>query len=362
MFTIYKYELKKIFSQKYFIIAFLFLYVFTMAISVTSIITGSINSVKQKETISGRLLDDALFNEYYENRKDATYKDVDDFIKYCTNKEDYGEPSAAEIYEARNNQLEKEFKVDNLTESEKQYWRQKESSIQKPFVYQTDDAYSEIYEVVYVVNFMILVLIAVALTGVFADEKATGADQILLSSRYGKTKLFSAKVLASLTIGFIITTLMYVSIIDVNLFVYGINGFDTVIQIHMPTSLYSFTIGDSIFIMYVQLLLATFVYVGFALLLSIITNNHPASSGVMIVIMFLSMFNIPAKYRLISQIWDSIPSGHIGSWSLTKYQLVKLFGTYYNSLEFTTVIWPIATIAFIIIAKAVYKRYQVEGR
>ena len=80
MLSLYKYEFKKIFSQKYFTIAFLILYAFVMAVSITPIITGSIDSIKQKQTISNRLLDDSLFNEFYNNREDDKYNDVNDFL------------------------------------------------------------------------------------------------------------------------------------------------------------------------------------------------------------------------------------------------------------------------------------------
>lgn len=362
MLRLYKYELKKILSQKFFLLAFILLFVFSLGISITPIFTGSINRVKQKDAISGRILDDDLFQEFYKDRKNDTYYDVKEFIKYSLNKEEFDDLSASEIYESRLKQINKEYDTDNLTQGERQYWLEKEEKINKPFVYQRDDAYSEIYNVVYVLNFAILILMALAITGVFADEKVSGADQILFSSKYGKTKLFTAKVLSSLTVGFIVPTIMYAAIVGVNLAVYGCDGYRAVIQIHMPTSLYSFSMGDSVWIMYIQLLAASFTYVGFALLLSIATNNHSASTASMVVLMFLSMFNIPAKYRLISQIWDLIPSGHIGSWSLLKLQLIKIFGTYYNSVEYSPIIWMLLTIVFIIIAKEIYKRYEVSGR
>ena len=362
MFRLYKYELKKIFSQKYFVLAFVLLFLFSMGVSITPIITGSISAVKQKDIISGRVLDDSLFEEFYEDRKNDAYYDINEFIKYSLNKEEFDDVSASEIYEGRFQQLQKEFNTDNLSEGERQYWLNKEKEIEKPFVYLRDDAYAEIYNVVYVLNFAVLILIALAITGVFADEKIAGADQILFSSKYGRSKLFTAKALASLTVGFIVPTIMYETIVGVNLAVYGLDGYNAAIQIHMPTSLYSFSMGDSVLIMYGQLLAASFTYVGFALLLSIATNNHSASTASMVVLMFLSMFNIPARYRVISQIWDLIPSGHIGSWSLLKMQLIKVFGNYYNSIEYSPVVWLILTIVFILISKQIYKRYEVSGR
>ena len=101
---------------------------------------------------------------------------------------------------------------------------------------------------------------------------------------------------------------------------------------------------------------------GFAMFLSIITKNHSASSAAMIVMMFLSMFNIPNRYRLLSHLWNIIPSGHIGTWTLLEYRLFNIFGHRINTLQYSPVIWLIVSVAFILIAKIAYSKYQVEGK
>lgn len=362
MFTLYRYELKKIFSQKALLCAFLLLFVLINAISMTPMVTGSIDNVKIKEELSGRAIDESLIQEFYSNEDDPKYYDIKEFIKYCINNNQYEGLSSEDVYNKRLETTNQFLKEDLLTEKELQYWKNKESKLTKPFTYIKADAYTEVYNSVYVLNFVSLILVAISITGIFADEKSTGADQIIFSSKNGRDKLFVAKLLASLSIGIIIPSVIYIPIILTNIFVYGSNGFNACIQIFMPQSLYSFSIGESVIIMFVLLVLATIVYVTFALLLSLVTKNHSASSAAMIVLMFLSMFNIPNKYRIFSQIWNLIPSGHIGTWTLIEYRLVNVFGNLYNSLQYSPVIWILISVVFVLIARFLYSKYQVEGK
>ena len=110
------------------------------------------------------------------------------------------------------------------------------------------------------------------------------------------------------------------------------------------------------------LVTASIVYVSFAMLLSVITKNHSASSAAMIVMMFLSMFNIPNKYKLLSHLWNIIPSGHIGTWTLLEYRLINIFGHFFNTLQYSPIIWLLVSIILVLIAKLAYNRYYVEGK
>lgn len=362
MFTLYKYELKKIFSQKAFLCAFVLLFLLVNAIAFTPMVTGSIERVKVKYELSGRALDDPLFQEFYNNKEDPKYYDVQEFIKTSINSNQIEGLSSEEIYNRRLETLDQYLKEDYLSEKELKYWENRESSLTKPFTYKSADAYTEIYNSVYVLNFVSLILIAISITGIFADEKSTGADQIIYSSKNGRNKLFISKVLAALTVGIIIPIVIYVPIVITNIIVYGSDGFDACLQILIPQSLYSFSIGQSVLIMFGLLVVASLVYVAFALLLSIATKNHSASSAAMIVMMFLSMFNIPQRFRLLSQIWNIVPSGHIGTWTLIEYRLINLFGHQFNTLQYSPVVWILIAIVFIVVASILYKKYEVEGK
>ena len=362
MFTLYRYELKKIFSQKAFLYSFVLLFLLVNAIACTPMVTGSIEDVKAKEEISGRAIDESLIYELYDDKENPKFYDIKEFIKYCTNSNQYEGLNSEDIYNKRIETLKQYYAEDYLSEKEIKYWNDKELKLVKPFTYKKADAYTEVYNSVYVLNFVSLILVAISITGIFADEKSSGADQIIYSSKYGRNKLFVSKLLAALTIGIIIPTIIYIPIVITNIIVYGSNGFDACLQIFMPQALYSFSIGESVIIMFGLLVVASLTYVAFAMCLSIITKNHSASSAAMIVMMFLAMFNIPHRFRLISQLWNIIPSGHIGTWTLIEYRLINIFGHYFNTLQYSPIIWAFVAITLIIIAKLAYSKYQVEGK
>jgi len=74
------------------------------------------------------------------------------------------------------------------------------------------------------------------------------------------------------------------------------------------------------------------------------------------------MFNIPEKYRVISQIWHYVPAGHIGVWQFYEYRLLNIFGYLLNDLQASIILWTLVCIILIIIGKILNKNYQVLGR
>lgn len=66
------------------------------------------------------------------------------------------------------------------------------------FYYFDEEGDAGIYTSVYVANFMLLLLSAIGICGIFADERINGTDQIIFSS-VSKEKLFIAKILAGLS-------------------------------------------------------------------------------------------------------------------------------------------------------------------
>ena len=64
----------------------------------------------------------------------------------------------------------------------------------------------------------------------------------------------------------------------------------------------------------------------------------------------------------ISKIWSYLPGAYIGSWTFTEYRLVFVFGKNFNNLQAAPIFWLLASAAFLGIAKAAYRHYQVLGK
>ena len=108
--------------------------------------------------------------------------------------------------------------------------------------------------------------------------------------------------------------------------------------------------------------MAGILYTVLSAFLSQVLCNHSAAMGVMVLVMLLSMLNIPENFRVISQIWRYMPGAFIGSWTFTDYRLTKVFEHYLNIFQMAPIAWMLAAVVVFLIAKMSYDRYQVIGR
>ena len=83
------------------------------------------------------------------------------------------------------------------SDSERAFWTAKQAEVTHPLSYGYAGGWSNIIDCIAFVSFAILA-VCVALAPVFAGEYADRTDSVLLSSRYGRTRLLTAKILASL--------------------------------------------------------------------------------------------------------------------------------------------------------------------
>ena len=80
---------------------------------------------------------------------------------------------------------------------------------------------------------MLLLLSAIGICGIFADERINGTDQIIFSS-VSKEKLFIAKILAGLSMGIILAVYLYGALSICSFGIYGFSGFNAPLQIRIP--------------------------------------------------------------------------------------------------------------------------------
>ena len=144
--------------------------------------------------------------------------------------------------------------------------------------------------------------------------------------------------------------------------IYGAAGFRAQIQISIPCCMLSITVGQAGLMMFGLLVMAGILYAVLSAFLSQVLGNHSAAMGVMVLVMLLSMLNIPENFRVISQIWRYMPGVFIGSWTFTDYRLTKVFGHYLNIFQMAPIAWGLVAVIVFLIAKLAYDRYQVKGR
>lgn len=298
---LYRYELKKLLCQKILWIAVALMTLILVGVGITDVVTGRAAISKNYKEFSGREIDDSLIKEV------------------------------------------------------------QEAEVKKPFTYQYEEGYAGIFTSVYVANFMLLLLSAIGICGIFADERINGTDQIIFSS-VSKEKLFIAKMLAGLSMGIILAVYLYGALSICSFGIYGFSGFNAPMQIRIPGCMLNITIGQTYIYLCVLFLIAGIIYSAFAMFLSQVLNNRSAATAIMVIGLFLSMINVPEAFGLLSKIWSYLPGAYIGSWTFTEYRLIHIFGKFFNNLQMAPVFWMIASMIFIAIAGCSYKHYQVRGK
>lgn len=363
MFSLYKYELKKIFKQKYFILVSVVMTLFLIAIGITPYFLGSVSTYQENQVVSNRYIDDSLMDEARENNGKGIYSYISDFMKQSVNSNDIEGYSANDIYNKRLETIEKEMKLSYLNDAEWKYWKEKGREIETPFIYYADTGYAEVYDLISFLCVSVMTIVNVGIAEVFAGEKTSGADQIILCTKNGRKKLFMAKLLTSLTVGLIVPVFVFGLIVFVELMVFGPSGYDTPLQVHMPTCLYKISIGQSLFYCLFRIVASSLVWVCVSLFLSEITKKQTACLAFSIAMIFMTMLNIPERLGLISRIWHYLPGfNNTGPWMFSEYRMINLFGLLLNDFEASAFIWLILGVILLLVSYISYKNYEVKGR
>ncbi len=83
-------------------------------------------------------------------------------------------------------------------------------------------------------------------------------------------------------------------------------------------------------------------------------------TGILIITMFI--MEMPANLKLLSEIWYMLPSNLVSLSGAFRYSMFRVGGNPLIAYQYAPCIYLILALAFIVIGKVVYNRYQVNGR
>lgn len=252
-----------------------------------------------------------------------------------------------------------------LSEAEKEFWREKEAQIDKPFTYFYHEGYGAILSDFETVGILMLLLTAVCLSGVFPDEHVRRTDQMILSSAKGKYMVYWAKLSAGISVSFICAAVMGVVAVTAALVIYGAEGFRTAVQMYRSLDDYSYplSIGQACIIAYGIFLLTAVLMGVLVMVWSELLRGSIAtlalSTGVIIA---GQMIRIPNQYRLAAQIWQSLPMSFLSRSGLFSQRLVVVGGHCFTVWQVVPILYVLCGVAVAVGGLRIYRRYQVSGR
>ncbi len=265
-----------------------------------------------------------------------------------------------DFYQARQDKIETILNnpSNGLSEAGKDYWRNMNSKVEEPFQYGYFEGWEVIIAAFELLMFAVLA-ICIVIAPVFSGEYQAGTDAVILSGKYGKTKLTTAKILAALLFGVLAFTLHVPIAFALPLTAFGIDGWNLPLQINGTTVPYPLTFLEGTLINLAVIYLVLIAMIGLTLLLSARMKSPYQVLIVVVPVLFIPMF--------------LSPNGTSGIYNLlvfvTPYQsLIPNFGSYLSyqlgpvvldAFTMRAVLYVILALILLPLARIGFKKHQV---
>ena len=264
-----------------------------------------------------------------------------------------------DFYQARQDKIEKILNDSSkeLSEAEKDYWRNLNSKVEEPFQYGYYEGWEVIISAFELLMFAVLA-VCIVIAPVFSGEYQAGTDTVLLSGKYGKTKLTTAKILAALFFGVLAFTLHVLLAFGLPLAAFGTDCWNLPLQINGTTVPYPLTFLEGTLINLGVIYLVLLAMIGVTLFLSARMKSPYLVLTVVVPVLFVPMF--------------LSPNGTSGIYNLlvflTPYKsLVPNFGSYLSyqlgpvvldAFAVRTVLYAVLALILLPLAGRGFRRHQ----
>ncbi len=389
--TLYIIEVKKIITKKSVWISAVIGVLFILLVGITNLSSdGHTAYVKQQEKllteISGEEMDDSFFEQFkadvnaqinsnpemyaklYEfdpgtvfmNAADAIgERALYDFVfNVVRDRSKIPNITADEFYELMRANVIKDGLDLGCSEQEVDEWLKEYDSINKPIEYSYAQAYKSIMDVQFLVGWILFLSIAIALAGVFADEKTFRTDALILSARNGRIPVCAAKLLAGISVSVAQTAFLLGLSYAVMAIIFGGEGWNAAIQNVIPPSPWSITVGSMMLRYFGLALITSVLFAVTNMALSFFTQSAVATMAIEAALLFAGLFNVPSEMTFISKLWQLKPTMVLHYGTFTN---LFMYGRL-NNIEMTVLICVFLIAAVSAGLIWAYKQSQLESR
>lgn len=245
-----------------------------------------------------------------------------------------------------------------LSNEQKEYWGNMADKVDTPLQY----GYYGGWEIM-ISSFELLIFallaICIVVAPVFSGEYQAGTDAVILSAKYGKTKLTTAKIEASLLFGTAAFMLHVIVACGLPLAAFGIDGWNLPLQIANTVIPYPFTFLQAVLINIGIIYLVLLAMIGLTLLLSAKMKSPYLVLIILVPILFIPMF--------------LTPNGTTGAYNLTlfllpyrstmpefgKYISYQFGGLVLDALTVRAILYVILTVIALPLARSGFRKHQV---
>lgn len=247
-----------------------------------------------------------------------------------------------------------------LSADAQSFWTSKADEVSEPFAYGYYRGWDTVLTSFELLVFAILA-VCIALAPTFAGEYLAGTDSVILSSRYGKSKLPMAKVAAAYLFGLAAFTLIVVVAFAIPLATFGLDGWDKPVQISNTSIPYGFTFLQAVLVNLGVVYLVLFGMIALTLLLSSVMRSPYLVLVVLVPLLFLPLFLAPSGTTgLYNQTVFLLPY-RAAMPELSKFITYQMGPLVMDAFAMRAVVYLACAVLCIPLAKRFFKRHQVSN-
>ena len=276
---------------------------------------------------------------------------------------EYGETeetiTGEEFYRLREEYMRQMYDLEKLSKGEIEKHTSEMKELDTPLTYDWTQGYHRFNQLVFINGMFLAFAIAICIAPLFAGEYTSRVDSLILTSKNGKNKAISAKLLTGFSFAFLAALVMnLVLLLEIGI-IYGLGSWNLPIQ----------TIVDGFFLSIpINLLTMTVIVVLYQMLSACMlgaivifcSQKMKSPFGVIIVaslLIFLPLFavGVPQTYRMIYLLIRFLPNGVMeGAWIFDDL-LFHIGNGYFYIWQVVPVVWIVLSV---ILGVLVYRGFQ----
>ena len=204
-----------------------------------------------------------------------------------------------------------------------------------------------------------LFAVCIVIAPVFSGEYQAGTDAVVLSAKYGKTKLATAKIAASFLFGFAAFTLHVIAAFGLPLAAFGIEGWDLPLQINGTTVPYPLTFLQGALLNLGVIYLVLAAMISLTLLLSAKMKSPYLVLVVLVPVLFIPLLLAPNGTTGVYNLTLFLLPYHAAIPEFGRYISYQFGGFVLDAFAVRAILYVMLSMFLVPLAGLEFRRHQV---
>lgn len=264
------------------------------------------------------------------------------------------------FYELRHAEIIKQINKMSIGDKSKEKLIQLDSEVKTPFEFSYMDGYGRFFANLLSTGVFAAFVLSICFAPMFAGEYSTRMDQLILSSKAGKTKLIAAKIFTAFSFTAIFFLLLVLLSFLSSGMIFGFDGGNAQFQLLIPFAVYPLTMLQAVIILAFSAFSGTVLTVLFTLLLS---SKLKSPFGVIIIISLLlfipMMLHVSDSNVWLYNLFKLLPSNMMSAWGAFSYVPYEFLGFPILPYVFIPVFVALSAVIILPLTWKIFKNHQI---